>query len=264
MRTLDQLAESFLGGAALERPGLMFATGSSKGGSSRKRGKDDDEDDDPDDDDGDDDEDDDPDDDEDDDEEDDDDLADLDADELKAELRKTREQLNRSTSSNAAKRKRLKAREAELVEARKGKPAAAPKGGKGKGDDDDAPDLDAVKAVAKAEAKVEADDKIKRAEARGSLKAAGIPAAQVGQLVGMLKLDDVDIDDDGTVDEDSLDEAIDALKKAWPQLFPKGTTRKRERVAGDKDNDGKSSRSRKPMTTTEMQVAAALGKPIRR
>jgi hypothetical protein len=255
MRTLDLLADSWLGGAALQRPGLMLATGAGKGGSSRKgKGK-------ADDDDLDEDEDEDEDEDDEDEDDEDDDLADLDEDELKAELRKTREALARSSSANAAKRKRLKQREAELLEARKGKPASK---GKGKGgEDEDAPDLDVVREQARAEVKAEADTRIKKAEARGALKAAGIPAAQVGQLVGLIKLDDIDVDDSGEVDEDSLDEAIDALRKSWPQLFEDKTKRRRQSVAGDSDRDGKHRASGKKPTTTQLQVAAALGKPIK-
>lgn len=234
------------------RPSLSLAHGANKGGSSRKAKDDDEEDDDLDDDDGD------EEDDEDDEDEEDDDLADLTEEELKAELRKTQAQLARSSSSNAAKRKRLKAREAELAEARRGKPAAKPKGKS----DDDAPDIDAITSAAKAEAKTEAKALVIKAEARGALRAAGVPADRVAKAVGLLSLDDVDVDDDGEVE--GVDDAIDALRSEWPELFPKGAARKRARVAGDKDTDGKATRSRKPMTTTEMQVAAALGKPIRR
>lgn len=215
----------------------------------------------PDDDDDDEDDDEDLDDDDEDEDEDDDDLADMTPEELKAELKAVQGQLARSSSSNAKKRQALKKKEAELIEARK--PKAAPKA-KPKGDDDgDAPDLDAVREEGKAAAKAEAQTLIKKAEARGALKAAGVPASQVAQLVGLLKLDDIDVDDDGEVDEVSLDDAVTALKKAWPALFPKGT-RRRPSTAGDKDRDGRETKPRKPMTTTEMQVAAALGKPIRK
>lgn len=216
----------------------------------------------PDDDDDDDEDDEDLEDDEDDDEdEEDDDLADMTPEELKAELKAVQGQLARSSSSNAKKRQALKKKEAELIEARK--PKAEPRGKAKGGDDDGAPDLDAAREEGKSAAKAEAQALIKKAEARGALKAAGVPAAQVGQLVGLLKLDDIDVDDEGEVDEVSLDEAITKLKKTWPALFPKGT-RRRPSIAGGKDRDGRDTSPRKPMTVTEMQVAAALGKPIRK
>lgn len=261
MFTLDLLAESFLGGAALERPGLSFATGPGKGGSSRRKADDEDEadDDDLDDDDLD------PEDDEDDDDEDD-DTDDMDEDELKAELRKVRDQLSRSTSGGAAKRKRIKKLRAELDEARK--PKAVPKAPvrkTGTKTDDDPVDAEVIRAAARAEAAAEANSRIVKAEARGALKAAGIPGAQVGRLVGMLKLDDIDIDDDGEVDEDSLGEAIESLRSDWPQLFPDKDKRKpRERVSGAGDTAGTGRGARKPPTTTERQVAAALGKSLRK
>lgn len=271
MRTLDRLAESFLGGAALERPGLMFAAGGGKGGSSRKRKPDpDDDDDDLDDDDDEDDDDPDDDDDDDDEDDDDDDLADMDEDTLRAELRKTRESLSKASGSSAAKRKRIKRLRDELAEARKPKPASAPKPRPkgGKDDDAEAPDPEAIKAAAKAEADTAANARIVKAEARGALKSVlGTEAtkAQVSRLVGMLKLDDIDVDDDGEVDEDALDEAIEALRKDWPQLFPdaKGKRKPRERVSGKAD-DGKSAPPRKNMSASELQAAALTGKPVRR
>lgn len=216
---------------------------------------DDDDDDDPDDD-----EDDDDDSDDDDEDPDDDDLGELDEDELKAELRKTRDQLSKASGSGAVKRKKIRRLEAELAEARKAKPAVKPKTKAADGDREPV-DEDAIRASVKAEAKAEAAETIKKAEARGALRAAGVPAARVAKAVGLLSLEDVDVDDDGAVD--GLDEAIDELKKEWPELFPKGTPRARRRVAGDKDATGKAG-PRKKYTATELQVAAALGKPIRR
>lgn len=239
------------------RPGVSLIKGAGKGGSSRKRADEDDEDDDPDEEDDEDEDDDDPDEDEDD--EDDDDLADLTEDELKAELRKTRDRLSKASGSASKKRKQL--RDLRAKGAASAKPAA--KKPAGKKDDEDAPDLDAIRAAAESEANTKANERIVKAEARGALKAAGIPGAQVGRLVGMLKLDEVDIDDDGEVDEDSLDEAIEALRKDWPQLFTdKEKKTPRTRVAGAGDRDGKGG-TRKKYTATERQVAAALGKKLR-
>lgn len=237
------------------RPSIRLVAGAGKGGSS-KRKKDDDDDDLDEDDDEEDDDDEDEDDDEDDDEKD--EFADLDEDDLKAELRKTRERLDRSSSSNAAKRKLLKKRNDELIAERKKRTDGKPKKENEKGDD---VDLDAIRDEVKRDTLAEANKRIVRSEAKGALRGAGVPAERVAKAVGLLSLDDVDVDDDGDVDEASLESAIDALKKDWPELFPRGT-RQRRRIAGDKGDDD-SRAPKKKMTTTQMQVAAALGKPVR-
>lgn len=192
------------------------------------------------------------------DDEEDDDLADLTEDELKAELRKTRDSLSKASGSSKKKRDRIKELERDLAAKGTAKPDAKKDGEKG-----DAPDADAIRQAVEAEVTTKANDRIKRAEARGALKAAGVPAAQVGDLVAMLKLDDISVGKDGEVDGDDLDEAIAALKAKWPQLFaPVKTTRKRERVAGDGDGSGDRA-PRKKMTTSQLQAAAALGRVVR-
>jgi hypothetical protein len=179
-----------------------------------------------------------------------DDTEDLSEEELRAELKKVRDSLSKASGSSKKKRDRIKSLEADLAAAR------TPK----KDDDakDDKPDLDAVKAAAKAEAKAEANDRVKKAEARGALKAAGIPKEQVGAIVGMLKLEDVDVDDDGEVE--GIDEAIADLRSRFPQLFPK-STRKRERVAGEGDRGGNGDKvPRKAKSASELQAEVALGR----
>lgn len=239
------------------RPSIRLAHGASKGGSSKKAADDDEEDDDDDDEEDDDDEDE-----EDDNEEDDDGLDDLTDAELKERLRETQTQLSKASGSSAARRKQLRKVKAELEEARKPKAATTAKAKGAKDDEAETVDAEAITAAAKSEARTEANERIKKAEARGALRAAGVASARVGKAVGLLDLSDLDVDDDGEVD--GLDDALDELRKEWPELFPKTRNRRRETVAGGKDADGKTSKSTKPMSATEMQVAAALGKPIRR
>lgn len=191
------------------------------------------------------------DDDEDDDDEDDDEDADKDEATLRAELKRVRESLSKASGSGKKKRDRIKALEAELATARKPKPAADSKG--------DEPDVEAIRATVEAEAKVKADTKIKRAEARGALRSAGVPVAQVGDLVAMLKLDDLDVDDDGEVE--GLDEAIDELKAKWPQLF--AAPRKRRSVGGNDDRDDDGSKSKRTLSPSELQARVALGRATR-
>ena len=231
-----------------ERPLPFFVSPFAKSASGGKSKRDDD-DDDSDDDDSDDDDDDS---DDDDDEEDDDEFADLSEAELRAELKKATESLNRGASSTAAKRKKIRELRREVEEARKPKPAK--KGGKS--DDDDAPDLDAIREAAKAEARTEADTRIKRSEAKAALVAAGVSREQAADLVGFVKLDDLDLDDDGEVE--GLDDEIERIQKKYPTFFAKAPRRRRESVAGGgRDTDG-----RKPagkMTASQRQAALVTG-----
>ncbi len=238
------------------RPGIRLAKGAGKGGSSRT---------DPDDDDDEEDDDEEDEDEEDDEEEDGDDLDELTDEELRERLRDTQAQLSKASGSSAARRKQLRKVKAELEEARKAKPTPAPtKRRTGAERNDPEPvDVEQVKAATRAEAKQEADDRIKRSEARGALRAAGVPAERVAKAVGLIDLADLDVDDDSV---DGLDDAIDALKKEWPELFPAAKRVRRQPVAGggDRNGDGRSSKSTKKLSATDLQVAAALGKPIRR
>ncbi|MGL4176099.1 MAG: hypothetical protein ACRCSN_08465 [Dermatophilaceae bacterium] len=190
-----------------------------------------------------------------------DDLAELSEDELKDELRRTRERLSKASGSSKAKRTRIQKLEADLTAARVAR--AAPKPKTDGGDKPEPVDVEAIKAAARAELKAESDERVKKVEARGALRAAGIDPARVGKAVGLLSLDDLDVDDDGEVE--GLDDAIDDLRREWPELFPKGSGARRRSVAGAKDSDGTgAARTGRKPTATELQVAAALGRPIRR
>lgn len=172
--------------------------------------------------------------------------------ELAAELKAARAALSKANASSAKRRgatKTLKARIAEL-EAAGGKPAAKP-------EDETAPDLDAVRKAAAREATAEAQAKIVKAEARGALKALGVKPERVGKLVGLLDLTEVDVDDDGEVE--GLDEAIDALKAEYPELFG-ATTRRRRSVTGDDDRDGSGGKAPKITDASKLQAAALLGR----
>lgn len=196
----------------------------------------------------DDDSDDDSDDDEDDDE---DDLGDLSEDELRAELKKTRESLSKASGSSKKKRDTIKNLRAEIA---KRPPATS---SKKKADDDDEVDVEAIKASVKAEERAASDTRIRKTAARSELKAAGIPAEQVNRLVGMLDLDSLDVDDEGEVD--GLDEAIEELKADWPQLFNKRPAkRRRESVAGGGESQG--GNGKRVLTPSQIQAARATGK----
>lgn len=174
--------------------------------------------------------------------------ADKSEDELRAELKSVRESLSKASGSSKIKRDRIKKLRDELAEARKPKPKAD--------EADEKVDADAIKAAAKAEARAESDSRIRKTAARAELKAAGIPADQVGRLVGLIEdLDELDVDDDGTID--GLDDAIAELKTAWPQLFNvKPIKRQRASVAGSGDDKAPKGK----LSPSQIQAARATGK----
>ena len=231
-----------------ERPLPFFVSPFAKSASGSSR-RDEDDDDDSDDDDSDDEDDED----DDDDDEDDDEFADLSEAEIRAELKKATERLTKAGGSVKSKRASIRKLKRELEEAKKPRPA----GKKKADDDDDAPDLDAIREAAKAEARAEADNRIKRSEAKAALVAAGVSRDQAADLVGFVKLDDLDLDDDGEVE--GLDDEIERIQKKYPAFFAKPTRRRRESVAGGADRDGDGRKPRKPMTASQRQAALVTG-----
>ena len=223
-----------------ERPMPRFAMSFAKSASGSSKSNDDDGDDDDDDD-------------EDDDEDDDDPDAEKTEDELRDELRAVRRSLAKANGQSAKRRKALRERERELEEARKPKPK---KSGKAD-DDDDGPDLDTIRHEAKAEGEKTGTLRAKKAEAKAALLGAGVNPARVVKAVGLLDLDDLDLDDDGL---DGVDDAIEDLRKEWPELFAKKRV-KRESTAGTQDRDGeRESRRGKAKTASELAAAKLLGR----
>lgn len=196
-----------------------------------------------------------------DDDEDDDGDDDPDADksdeELRAELKATRASLAKANGQSAKRRKALRAREAELEEARKPKPKSK---SKSNDDDDDGPDLDTIRHEAKAEGEKAGTTRAKKAEAKAALLGAGVNPGRVVKAVGLLDLDELDLDDEGL---DGVDDAIEDLRKEWPELFVKKRV-KRESVAGEGDRDGSAGErrgsSRNTKTASERAAAQLLGR----
>lgn len=186
--------------------------------------------------------------------EDDDEFANLSEAEIRAELKKATERLTKAGGSVKSKRASIRKLKRELEDARKPKPSGKSKGG----DDDEAPDLDAIRDAAKAEAKAEADTRIKRSEAKAALVAAGVSREVAADLIGFVKLDDLDLDDDGEVE--GLDEEIERIQKKYPTFFAKATgRRRRESVAGGADRGGEGARPKKPLTASQRQAALVTG-----
>lgn len=195
------------------------------------------------------------DDDDDDDEDDDDDLEDLTDEQLREQLKAARDSLSKAGGSVKSKRDKIKKLSRELDEARKPKPAKKPKDD----DDADAPDLDSIRHEAKTEGEKSGLARAKRAEAKSALLGAGVNPARVARAVGLLDLDELDLDDDGL---DGVEDAIEDLRKEWPELFAK-KRQKRESVAGDNDRNGDGAGERKSGRTTknasELAAAKLLG-----
>lgn len=211
------------------RPGIVTAAAADDGG-----GADDREDDDLDDE---------------DDEEDDDPDAGKTEEELRAELkaaRATAAQLLSSRKSERDKRRQAQKRAAEL-EGKIGKGAAS--------DDEDSPEARAAALeAARREERERADRKVKLAEARGALRAAGIDPARLDRALGLIDLGELDVDDDGNVD--GIDDAIETLKGDLPELFaPK--TRQRRNVAGRERRDDES--GGQPKSAAQRHAEAILG-----
>lgn len=188
----------------------------------------------------------------DDDDEDDDPDEDKTDEELRLELKATRASLAKANGQSAKRRKALREKDAELVAERTRRAAKKPKA-----DDDDGPDLDEIRAEAKREGESAGLIRAKKAEAKSALLAAGVNPARVAKAVGLVKLEDLDLDDDGL---DGIDDEIDELRKTWPELFVT-RRRRRESVVGEGDRDGKDTSSRrKPKTASELAAERVLGR----
>jgi hypothetical protein len=184
-----------------------------------------------------------------DDDDDDDPDADKSDEELRAELKSTRDALAKANGQSAKRRRALRQREAELEEARKPKPPKPePKDGVAVVEP---VDVDAIRR----EGEKAGLERAKRSEAKSALLAAGVSPERVAKAVGLLDLDELDLDDDGL---DGIDEQIETLRKSWSELFARKRT-PRQSVIGERDRDG-SSAARKPKTASERAAAQLLGR----
>lgn len=194
---------------------------------------------------------DDPDDDDDDDENDDDDPDDDDPDEGKSdeELRAELKLLRVSNAKNKKNSQRNYRRRKEL-ELKVNTPAV-----KKPADKADKPevDIDAERETARQAGLAEGENKAKRADLRAALVAKGVDPGNARLLLGQVKFDDLEYDED---DELDTEDAIDDLKIKYPSMF--GKVRTAKRVSGDADDKG--GKGGKPLSATEKQARALLGK----
>lgn len=161
--------------------------------------------------------------------------------ELRAELKQTRDRLSKASGSSASKRAKIK----ELKTALEAKGAPAGKGTEDKTD----VDLDAEREAARIEGRKEGERLVKSSKAEAALALAG--ATKVARLVKLLDIDELELID-GKVD--GLDEAIDELKGDYPELF--STKRRRKSIAGEKDDED-AGKSAKPKTSSDRQLEYA-------
>lgn len=190
--------------------------------------------------------------DDDDDDEDDDPDADKTPEELAAELKAVRASLKGANGSSAKRRAKIKTLTADLEKARKG---AAPKGDDDKGEP---VDQEALKEQGREEARAAAKLTRISDKAELALSRAGVTPEKLVKAARLLDLEDLDLNDDGTLD--GFDEQLTELKKDWPELFGR-TRRKRESVGGGADRDGREeSRRSKAKTASELGAAKILGR----
>lgn len=216
------------------RPGIVTATNDEDGGSDDDLDEDDDLDDDED--------------------QDDDEDAEKTDEELRAELKEVRKRLAKANDSSKSKRLRARELQKQLDDERR-KPAGKKPKSK---DDDDEPDVNAIRESARQEARAESDNRVKRGAVRAELRAAGISPESAGRLVGLVKLEDLDVDDDGNVD--GIDDAIDELRSDFPQLFGgKGGEQQKQRRRSVAGREGtQTGRGGRKLSTDEEQAKALL------
>jgi hypothetical protein len=171
-------------------------------------------------------------------------------DELRAELKATRDSIKKANDSSAVRRKKireLKGRLAAQDAGSGGRPAAT--------DDDSKPDVDAIEKGGAARGRAEALSMVKKSGTRAALASAGVPKERLAKAVGLINLDDLDVDDEGEID--GLEDAVEELRKDWPEIFGKTVSRRRS-VSGDTDSDGDRAAKVSKLTATERQAQSLV------
>lgn len=120
-----------------------------------------------------------------------------------------------------------------------------------------APDVERVTREATSAVEARYKPMVVKAQARAAFAEAGLKGDSVARVVRLLDLDDLDIDDEGSVT--GLNEQIEEIKQDFPELFAAtanstGTTRRTSRV----DGANKPAGSTKPQSSAE-RIASMLG-----
>jgi hypothetical protein len=87
-----------------------------------------------------------------------------------------------------------------------------------------------------------------KAEARAALASAGAPTAGLDRLAKLIDMNEVHVDDDGTVNTDDITAQIDELKDEFPELF--------RRVAETKEDDDEDRRPKRRERPAAPRIAA--------
>lgn len=196
----------------------------------------------------------------DDDDEDDDNDADEDADKdeatLRAELKATRASLAAAQGATAAARRKRQSLRGELDKVRR---ELANRGRSKKTDDEDEPEglTDADLDNARAEGQRASEAKAIKAAARSALKAAGASADNLGDLVRLIDMDDLELDEDGDVD--GLEDEVARLRTRHPSLFAKAKPRSKRKIGGDGEDDERDGNADK-RSVSQRQADAILGR----
>ena len=170
--------------------------------------------------------------------------------ELRAELKSTRDSIKKANDSSAVRRKKIRELKTRLAAQDLASAAKTPKD-----DDDGKPDIDAIEKGGAARGRAEALSMVKKSGARAALASAGVAREKLARAIGLINLDDLDVDAEGDID--GLDEAVDELKKDWPEIFGKTVTRRRS-VSGSADTDGEKAGDVKKLTNTERQAQSLV------
>jgi hypothetical protein len=182
----------------------------------------------------------------------------------KEEWERTRSSL--SKANKQAKNYRLKLRDAQRTQ------SSAPSSDDskdGKKDDSRAreQERERIRLDAETESETKWKSKVVQNAARAALKEAGL-LGDSKKLARLVDIDEVDVDEDGEVDEDSLAEQIEQIKEDYPELFSEDRDRERDRgyrrgrpasvTRIDAGNRGGGSPVRKTPATTAEQIAGTV------
>ncbi len=157
-------------------------------------------------------------------------------------------------------RKATAARDAAKREARDARAEAARL--KQAGEDETARAVREAGEAALAEAEKKYKPLLVKNAARAELAASGVKDGKVDRLIKLLELGEIEVDGDGEVS--GLSEQVEALREEWPEFFVQETAVKPEPRKGSRAADGADRKPAavKPLTATERQAAALLGKAV--
>jgi hypothetical protein len=187
----------------------------------------------------------------------------------KEEWERTRSSL--SKANKQAKNYRLKLRDAQRTQSSTSRSSTSSSDDSKEGKKDDSrareQERERIRLDAETDAETKWKSKVVQNAARAALKEAGL-LGDSKKLAKLVDIDEVDVDEDGEVDEDSLAEQIEQIKEDYPELFNEDRDRERERgyrrgrpasvTRIDAGNRGGGSPVRKTPASTAEQIAGTV------